>query len=181
MTFSCYACNGLIVSYPVVDLCAYLNANTPDGIHFNDVGGYDPQPLYGSIKDAVVGDIRAGKQVIFIGHSYGAMTCYYLADDLQAMGLKAALFIAIDPTCWASNLPGTVRWGWSPTDGGKWAAPANITTWINYHQPYYPGGGVCISGGRDIAVAGVDHLSIVNSAPVRAGILAAVKGLIGES
>lgn len=181
MTYSCYACHGLIVTSPITELANWLNANTPEGIHFREVGGIDPQPLAGEIENAVVTDIKNGKQVIFIAHSMGAMLCYYLADDLNAQGLKAPLFVAIDPTDWASNMSGTIRWGWSPSDGGQWAAPGNIGKWINYHQPSYPGGGVCISGGTDIAVAGVDHLSIVNSPTVRNGILAAVMGAIGNA
>lgn len=179
--FSCYACNGLIDGAPVAELAAWLNAKTPKGIHFNEVGGIDPQIFYDSIKASVVADIHSGKEVIFIGHSYGAMTCYYLADDLFALGLKAPLFVPIDPTCWASNLPGTWRWGLSPSDGGQWSAPSNVTTWINYHQPYYPGGGVCISGGRDIPVSGCDHLSIPNTPTVRNGILSAINNLLGRA
>ena len=179
MIFSCYACNGLIVTWPVTDLASFLNNNTPDGIHFNEIGGVNPQFQYSSILASAVADIKAGKQLIFIAHSMGAMLCYYLADDLNAQGLKAPLFVAIDPTDWASNMSGTIRWGWSPSDGGQWAAPSNIGKWINYHQPSYPGGGVCVSGGEDIAVAGVDHLSIVNSSIVRNGVLAAVQKIIG--
>lgn len=177
--FSCYACHGLIVTWPVDDLAEWLNANTPDGVHFNTVGGADPQVYAGSITESVEKDIQAGKQVIFVSHSMGSMLAYYLADDLKAAGLKAPLFIPIDPTDWGSNLPGTLRWGWSIEDGGRWAAPDNISKWINYHQPSYPGGGVCISGGTDIQVAGVDHLTIVNCPIVRNGVLTAVRSAIG--
>jgi hypothetical protein len=180
--FSCYAINGLIVTSPVAELTKWLNDNnTPDGIHFNEVGGLDPQIGYSSILTDVANDVHAGKQVIVVGHSYGGMACYYLADDLNTAGLKAPLFIPIDPTCWASNLPGTMRWGWSLADGGRWSAPPNVARWINYHQPYYPGGGICINPGggvTDTQVAGVDHLSIVNSPIVRSGVLNAVRGLL---
>ena len=138
--YSCYACHGLIVTWPVDDLAEWLDQNTPAGIHFNTVGGVDPQLYAGAITTAVIRDIDAGKQVIFIGHSMGAMLAYYLADDLKSAGLKAPLFIPIDPTDWGSNLPDTLRWSWSVTAAGRWAAPSNIGKWINYHQPSYPGG-----------------------------------------
>ena len=178
MTFSCYACKGLLIGEPIVELAAYLNAETPNGIHFNVVGGLDPQTEQDQITKDVEDDIAKGKEVIFIGHSKGAMLAYYLADSLKAKGLKASLFVAIDPTCWGSNVDHATPWLISLFNGGKWAAPDNIGKFIDFHQPSYPGGGVCISGGTDIAVSDVDHLSIVNSNIVRMTILAAIKSFL---
>jgi|HubBroStandDraft_3_1064219.scaffolds.fasta_scaffold14940_2 hypothetical protein len=105
------------------------------------------------------------------------MDAYYIADELAAEGLTAPLFVAIDPTDWGSNLPGFGTWAVGiPGEGnaGKWKAPPNIGRFINFHQPSYPGGGICIGGGEDIAVPGVDHLGIVNSNTVRAVTLDAI-------
>ena len=175
MTFTCYACKGLLIGQPVDDLAAWLNAETPTGIHFNVVGGLDPE--FDDPKDAVVTDAQSGKSVIFIGHSKGAMDTYYIADALNALGLKAPLFIAIDPTDWGSNLPGFSTWVVGMPgigNAGKWKAPANIGRFINFHQPSYPGGGICIEGGEDIIVPNVDHLTIVNSDTVRTITLDAI-------
>jgi hypothetical protein len=180
--FSCYACNGLLeqaFGNPVSELADWLNAETPAGIHFNDVGGFDPRPpVESQIQDAVVADIQAGKEVIFIGHSLGAMECYYLADLLNSKHLKAPLFVAIDPTQWGTNIPLAPPWDLAPPTPGQYRAPSNIAMFINFHQPAYPGGGMCVSGGQDITVPGVDHISIPNCNLVRQTILHAIGKLL---
>lgn len=183
--FSCYTCNGLLeqaFGNPVSELADWLNAETPAGIHFKDVGGFDPRPpVQQRIVADVKADIEAGKQVIFIGHSLGAMLAYYLADELNAEGLKAPLLVAIDPTQWGTNVPPAAPWMLTPPTPGQYKAPPNVGTFINFHQPAYPGGGVCIAGGQDIPVPGVDHISIPNCNLVRQTILHAIGKVIGAS
>lgn len=176
--YACYACNGLAeqaFGNPLSTLADYLNENTPVGIHFNVVGGVDPRPpVQQTIFDSVVADMNAGKRLIFIGHSLGAGLCYYLADYLNAKGLNAPLFVAVDPTQWGSNMPPDAPWALTPANPGKWVAPSNIGMFVNLHQPVYPGGGVCVSGGDDIAVPGTDHIGIPNADLTRQVILNAI-------
>lgn len=176
--YACYACNGLMEQAfggPVTQLATWLNANTPSGIHFNIVGGVDPRPpVQQAIFDSVVTDVKAGKTLIFIGHSLGAGLSYYLADYLNGKGLSAPLIVAIDPTQWGSNLPPDAPWALTPANPGKWAAPSNIGMFVNLHQPIYPGGGVCVSGGDDISVPGTDHIGIPNNDLTRQIILNAI-------
>lgn len=180
--YACYACNGLMEQAfggPVEQLATWLNANTPPGIHLNVVGGADPRPpVQQTIFDSVVTEIKAKKTLIFIGHSLGAGLCYYLADYLNSKSLSAPLVVAIDPTQWGSNLPPDAPWALTPSHPGQWKAPLNIGTFINLHQPIYPGGGICVGGGQDIAVPGVDHISIPNCNLVRQTILHAIGKLL---
>lgn len=180
--YSCYAINGLMeqaFGNPLTALAEYLNQNTPTGIHFNVVGGVDPRPpVQASIFNAVIGDIKAGKTVIVIGHSLGAGACYYLADTLKAQGLGSPLFAAIDPTQWGSNVPPDPQWALQPAHPGRWQAPDNIGIFLNFHQPLYPGGGICISGGDDILVPGVGHIEIPNAELTRGTILNAIGRVI---
>lgn len=178
MMFSCYACHGLGIVQPINDLAAWLNAHTPQGIHFNIVGGADPQVEQMSINNAVFSDLARGGQLIFIGHSKGAMLAYYLAQDLEKAKLKAPLFVAIDPVQWSSNLPGCTPWLVQANDkAGRWEAPNSIGRFINFRQPGYPGGGVLVNVSdrfTDVLLTGVDHMSIPNAAQVREIILQAV-------
>ena len=132
--YACYACHGLGFVQPIDTLAHWLNARTPSGIHFNTVGGSDPMLEEASIRASIEVDLKAGKQLIFIGHSKGAMLTYYL-------GYAAPLVVAIDPTDWGSNID-CVEWTLTPPHSGQWRAPANVGHWINFHQSGYPGGGV---------------------------------------
>lgn len=182
--YSCYAINGLseqVFGNPLSQLADWLNASTPAGIHFNVVGGFDPRPpVQGQIESAVMLDIAAGKQVIVIGHSLGAGLCYYLADDMKAKNLSAPLFAAIDPTQWGSNIPPAAQWDLMPPTPGQWIAPDNIGIFLNFHQPIYPGGGICTKGGDDIAVPSTDHIGIPNTDLVRGTILNAINRVLGQ-
>jgi hypothetical protein len=182
--FSCYLCNGLseqIFGNQVAQLIAWLNANTPDGIHFNEVGGFDPRPpVQDQITAAVEADIAAGKTVIFGGHSLGAGLCYYLADALNAKSQTSPLFFAIDPTQWGTNIPPAASWALMPPTPGQWVAPPNIGIFINFHQPVYPGGGVCVRGGDDIAVPNTDHIGIPNTDLVRGTVVNAINRVLAE-
>lgn len=177
--YACYACNGLLeqaFGNPVSELADWLNVETPAGIHFNDVGGFDPRPpLQQQITAAVIADAKAGKIILFIGHSLGAGMSYYVARDLVAAGYNSPLFVAIDPTQWGTNIPPSPDWMLTPPTPGQWAVPPGFTgMFVNFHQPAYPGGGVCVSGGDDIPVPGENHISIPNSTLVRQTILNAI-------
>jgi hypothetical protein len=157
--YACYACHGLGLVQPIDTLAAWLDANTPKGIRFRDhiVGGMDPQLEEGSIRASIQADIDAGRRLIFVGHSKGAMLAYYL-------GYPAALVVAIDPTDWGSNIE-CPNWDLTPPRPGQWEAPDNVTRWINFHQSGYPGGGVLANPGpvrEDHFFPDCDHMSIVN-------------------
>ncbi len=132
--YACYACHGLGVIQPIDQLARWLNVHTPNGIHFNTVGGSDPMLEEAGIRASIEADLKAGRQLIFIGHSKGAMLAYYL-------GYPAPLAVAIDPTDWGSNID-CAEWTLTPPQPGQWRAPANVGRWINFHQSGYPGGGV---------------------------------------
>ena len=153
--YACYACHGLGVVQPIDMLVGYLNAHTPSGIHFRTVGGINPQLEESDIRINIVRDMGAGKKLIFIGHSMGAMLAYYL-------GYAAPLVVAIDPTDWGSNID-TVEWSLTPPKPGQWRAPPNVEHWINFHQNGYPGGGVLENPGdnrEDHHFPDCTHMSI---------------------
>lgn len=192
--FCCLASHGLAVGYPVDDLAAWLNARTPAEIHFNIVGGLDPQPLQVKIEDDVVAAIKGDPEkgitpakVIFIGHSKGAMLTFYLADYLKALKLRAPLFVSLDSTDWGTNAPDVQQWSLAPPAGeaGQWFAPDSVDRWLHYWQPSYPGGGQAkrapgntTTGFSSAQVAGADHLSLPNMPMVRDGILAAINDVL---
>ena len=144
--FYCVACQGLdefAVGQPVEVLAAFLNRNTPDGVHFPVVGGVDPQLVADQIIADLIAAAKSGAVVIFVGHSKGAMLAFYAADALKAAGLYSPLFISIDSTEWGSNVPGALQWAIVPSAfAGKWLVPDNIANWLHFRQPAYPGGGV---------------------------------------
>lgn len=137
--YACYACHGLGLVQPIDTLAAWLNANTPSGIHFKTVGAMDPQLEERSIRGSIEADLAAGNELIFVGHSKGAMLAYFLR-------YKAPLIVAIDPTDWGSNFECS-DWDLTPPQPGQWGAPSNVTRWINFHQSGYPGGGVLSNPG----------------------------------
>ncbi len=141
--FACFLSHGLFIGQPVDDLAAFLNSKTPAGIHFNVVGGFDPQPLQGPITQQVVTAAQSGAEIIFGGHSKGAMLAFYLADHLKSVGIRAPLFISLDSTDWGSNAPGTVPWALlvGQPDAGKWLVPNNVDRWLHFWQSAPPGGG----------------------------------------
>jgi hypothetical protein len=89
------ACKGLadpLVGAPLEVLIAYLHAET--GVFFNLVGGLDPHPLFEvEIYNPVVAAHARGETIVFLGHSMGAMSCFYLADRMKAQGIHSPLFI----------------------------------------------------------------------------------------
>ena len=140
---ACFLCHGLVAGYPVDNLAAYLNANTPDGVHFNTVGGADPQPHQSEITQEVIATHNGGADIIFGGHSMGADLTFYLADELKRRNVRAPLFISIDSTNWGSNAPGTEPWSTAvgPPNTGRWFVPDNVDRWLHFRQPDPPGGG----------------------------------------
>lgn len=153
--YACYACHGLGMVQPIDTLASWLNAHTPAGIHFKIVGAMNPQLEEGPIRASIENDIGAGKQLIFVGHSMGAMLAYYL-------GYKALLIVAIDPTDWGSNI-NCQNWTLTPPNPGQWRATSNVIRWINFHQSGYPGGGVLSNPGpgrEDHFFPTCDHMSI---------------------
>jgi hypothetical protein len=184
----CIASHGLLIGWPIDELAQWLNSNTPRGIHFNVVGGYDPQPQQEQIYQPCLEAAQAGKDLILVGHSKGAMLIYYLADQLKAAGQRVKLACSIDPTDWGSNAPGTIPWSvCMDGNAGNWLVPNNAETWLNFYQDQYPGGGIghLAPGNTNTAFRqshqpGESHLSIPNSAITRKAILAAVLATIQE-
>lgn len=174
------ACHGLLVGWPVDQLAAYINGDTPPGIHFNVTGGSDPRPM----TDAIIDKLIASKVPnIFLGHSLGAMLSFYAADALKAKGIRSPLFISIDSTFWGTNAPGVDRWSTLvfPPNTGKYFVPDNVDRWLHFYQDGAPGGGVAeLAPGntrtdlRVVHLPGENHLSIVNSKTVRDDVLASV-------
>ena len=76
--------SGLFIGNPVDNLAAFLNNKTPDGIRFTVVGGFDPQPLQGQATQQVITAHQSGAEIIFGGHSKGAMLAFYLAENASA-------------------------------------------------------------------------------------------------
>lgn len=176
-------CHGLLIGQPVDELIAFLNAQTPDGIHFDAAGGADPRPQEGQIIQNLIARARAGFLPIFIGHSLGAMLAFYAAMALKAAGIRSPLFVSIDPTCWGTNAPGVPEWSevvLAPNTG-RYFVPDNVDTWLHFNQDGYPGGGhASLAPGNTttslcpMEFPGENHLSNVNCAPVRTAILRAV-------
>lgn len=185
--FACFLSHGLFIGQPVDDLAAFLNSKTPDGIHFNVVGGFDPQPLQAQITQQVVTAHQGGAEIIFGGHSKGAMLSFYLADYLKSVGIRAPLFISLDSTDWGSNAPGTVPWAMllGHPDAGKWLVPNNVDRWLHFWQSAFPGGGqAALAPGNTTTnfstqQLNVDHLSVPTAA--RQFVLDAVLAVVGQA
>lgn len=190
-TFYCVACQGLAefaVGQPVETLAAYLNAKTPDGVHFNVVGGIDPQPGAQAIIDDLIAAAKNGAVVIFIGHSKGAMLAFYAADAMKAAGVGSPLFISIDSTDWGSNVPGTAQWTIvAGENGGKWLVPDNVANWLHFRQPAYPGGGVAsLAPGNTATELQVferteSHVALPDTPEVESIILQAVLDIVNAA
>jgi hypothetical protein len=135
----CLASHGLLIGWPVDELAAWLNANTPVGIHFVVVGDLDPQPEESTIIQSLLGAAAAGKDLVIVGRSKGAMLMFYLADALKAQSIRVKLVASIDPTDWGSNAPGTIKWA-VVLDGnaGQWLVPDNADVWLNFYQDSPP-------------------------------------------
>lgn len=163
--YDCVACHGLGLLQPIDDLAQWLNDNTPNNVHFDTVGGFDPMVQQQDIIARLSGAFAGRRKLIFIGHSKGAMLGFYVPGYVIC-----ELVITIDPTCWGSNID-TVQWTFaSSRNAGRWQANPNVSRWANFHQPGAPGGGVLINpnGAReDHEIPGVDHMSIVNDPFVR--------------
>lgn len=179
----CVISKGLLIGWPVDTLAAWLNEETPEGIHFDVVGGADPQPLAGEIIANLIARDDAGFTIIFGGHSMGAMLSFYAAMALAEKGIKSPLFFDIDPTDWGTNAPSIPQWSEVvfPPNTGRYFAPANVATWLHFNQNWAPGGGTAerapgntVTDFRSLAQPDENHLSIVNAAPVRKAILEAV-------
>jgi hypothetical protein len=178
----CLASHGLLIGWPVDELAAWLNANTPVGIHFVVVGDLDPQPEESTIIQSLLGAAAAGKDLVIVGHSKGAMLMFYLADALKAQSIRVKLVASIDPTGWGSNAPGTIKWA-VVLDGnaGQWLVPDNADVWLNFYQDSSPGGGVAhlapgnaTTNFKQYHLSSETHLSIPNAATTRKAILDAV-------
>lgn len=178
------ACHGLWVGSPVDELAAYLNHETPPGVHFITIGGSDPRPDTDRIIDDAIAAARRSARVVFIGHSLGSMLAFYLADALKAAGLRAALIVAIDPTGWGTNAPGVPLWSEVvfPPNTGRYFVPDSVDVFLHFRQYVPPGGGTAeLAAGNKtthfetLTLASQNHLSIVNCDEVCSRVLAAVK------
>lgn len=161
-------CHGLGVVQPIDQLGAFLHEKT--GLTFSIAGGADPQLEEGLIRNQVQRAILAKQRVIFIGHSKGAMLAFYLSN------FSPDLIVAIDPTCWGSNV-GAPAWDLFPPKPGCWQSWSKKKL-INIHQAGYPGGGHLTNPGLfadDHFFPDSDHMSIVNDPRTRDIVLKAVR------
>jgi hypothetical protein len=158
--YCCLAIQGLdefAVGEPIEVLAEFLNARTPEGIHFEVKGGVDPQLDQADIIEMMVAARKAGKVLIAVSHSKGAMLLFYAADALKAQGLTIQLAVSIDSTGWGSNAPGTTQWAIIlGQNAGVWLIPDNADHWMHFRQPYEPG------GGRAALAHGNDHTQFEN-------------------
>ena len=145
--YFCYAINGLdepMFGNPLSALADYLNKGTPDGIHFNVVGGWDPRPSIDLFIHNVAAAAAGGYTVLLVGHSLGAMMMFYLADAMKKLSIGLPLVVSIDSTQWGTNSPNYTPYALAVAepDTGQYWVPSNVDRWIHYRQPVYPGGGV---------------------------------------
>src|SRR5260370_11270596 len=80
--FFCIACNGLheeLFGNPLGLLANWLNERTPTNVHFETVGGMDPRPETESFKHQLQAAHGSGYEIIWIGHSLGALMSFYHA------------------------------------------------------------------------------------------------------
>lgn len=143
--FYCIACNGLdeaLFGNPLSELANFLNRSTPNGIHFNVVGGMDPRPFVYQFEHNLAAAIGGGYTPIIIGHSLGAMMMFYLADAMKGQGFKIPLVISIDSTDWGTNYPDDIPYAIGTATPGQYWVPDNVDHWMHFRQPVYPGGGV---------------------------------------
>jgi hypothetical protein len=171
------------VGQPLIALADWINQNTPVGVHFNVVGGIDPQLQQASIEQSIVDAAGRREVPILIGHSKGAMEAFYAADRMKLVGIRSPLFVSIDSTGWGTNAPGIPQWSTIvlPPNTGRWFVPDSVDVWIHAYQDGLPGGGIAAlaPGNTHTALQIIhcpqeNHISIVNCAPVRKAILAAV-------
>lgn len=152
------ACNGLheeLFANPLSQLVFnYLNPRLPARCQFKVVGGIDPRPFTSSFTHWLAAAHNAGKKIIWIGHSLGAMMAFYQADALNSLKISSPLFISIDPTDWGTNVPGIAPWLLGGSHAGEYLVPPNVDRWIQFRQPVYPG------GGRAHLAPGNDHTKL---------------------
>jgi hypothetical protein len=142
--YFCIACNGLdewLFGNPLTQCADFLNAHTPQGVHFNVIGGADPRPFIYQYEHNLSSACAAGYQAIIIGHSLGAMMMFYLADAMKKLGYRLPLVVSYDSTDWGTNAPGTTPYAMGSASAGYYFVPDNVDHWIHYRQPVYPGGG----------------------------------------
>ena len=181
MTFACYACHGLGVVQPIDLLAAELNRETPEGVHFNTVGAFNPPLEETEISRQIAHDIANGREIIWIGHSMGAALGYYLPQTHPTW--RFALVITVDPMSWASNID-CAEWATSPPPPGHWQAKGNFGRWISIHTSQYPGGGVLVNPGpaaEDHAFPNNDHIGVILDPRVKKIIFDAVLQTVKET
>ena len=147
--YYCLAVNGLdefMFGGPLSQLAGYLNGHTPNGVHFEVVGGVDPRPFVGQFTHNLAAAVSSGYTPIILGHSLGAMMMFYLADAMKAKNINLPLVISIDSTDWGTNAPGYVPYEVGTHTPGYYWVPNNVNRWIHYRQPVYPGGGIVALG-----------------------------------
>lgn len=139
----CIAVNGLheeLFGNPLGQLADFLNAHTPEGVHFYVVGGMDPRPFINQFIHNCEAAASAGQRLILVGHSLGSMMMFYLADAMKAKGLPVRLAVGIDATDWGSNI-NCAPYTLSPPNPGQYRVPDNVDHFVYFRQPVYPGGG----------------------------------------
>ncbi len=141
----CLAVNGLheeLFGGPLTQLATFLNERTPDGIHFQVVGGMDPRPFILQFIHSCSVAAGAGQKLILVGHSLGAMMMFYLADAMKKQNIKIPLAVSIDSTSWGTNYLGITPYAVATgMHAGQYWVPDNVDHWLHFRQPVYPGGG----------------------------------------
>lgn len=173
MTVSLYACHGLGFIQPIDEMAQWLRLQLQ--LPVKTVGGSDPMLEQAAIVAAIGNDINAKRQIIFIGHSKGAMLGFYLPDC--GLDLSNSMIVTIDPTCWGSNIS-AAQWSLFPEFPGQWKAK-QAARWLNFTSGSYPGGGRMINPNettyRQFSFTDDNHMSIVNDARTRQTVLATVQ------
>ena len=132
--YACYACHGLGFIQPIDQLARWLNLNTPNGIHFNTVGGSDPT-LKGSEHSHEHRSRSESRQATHLHRPLQGRD----AGLLPRLRGAARGRDRSDRLGQQYRLPGMDA---HPAAAGACRAPANVGRWINFHQSGYPGGGV---------------------------------------
>jgi pimeloyl-ACP methyl ester carboxylesterase len=124
---------GNLYSLGMDSLATKLNAATPEGVHFDVVGGDNPDLEAGALTRRLLDVAGTGAVPMVIGHSLGGNFVWRFADSANAAGVKLPLLASIDPVQWTDNDP--------KPPIGKWVVPGNVAIAFNFRQPFYPGGG----------------------------------------
>lgn len=122
---------GDVYSLGMDALASKLNRATPEGVHFEVVGGNNPDLEAGNLTRRLLASAAKGIAPVVIGHSLGGDFVWDFADKANAAGVALPLMVSIDPVQWRGNRG----------VAGMWVAAKCVDVAMNFRQPFYPGGG----------------------------------------